>query len=77
MIGVEEEYPTTREHRTRAQRILPQAQQAVGEGAQSELFLSQIEIATPVCRTLAEVRAEIVRLRRAVIGAATAAICAF
>ena len=78
-IGVEEEYQiintTTRELRTRAQRILPQAQQAVGEEAQSELFLSQIEIATPVCRTLADVRAEIVRLRRTVIAAAEAENC--
>jgi carboxylate-amine ligase len=78
-VGVEEEYqiinPITRELRTRAQRILPQAQQAVGEEAQPELFLSQIEIATPICRTLADVRAEIVRLRRAVIDAAAAENC--
>ncbi|HEX8089212.1 MAG TPA: glutamate-cysteine ligase family protein, partial [Blastocatellia bacterium] len=73
-IGVEEEYqiinPITRELRARAQRILPEARQAVGEEAQPELFLSQIEIATPICRTLADVRAEIVRLRREVIAAA-------
>ena len=38
----------------------------------NELYLSQIEIGTPVCRTLAEVRAELVRLRKAVIEAAEA-----
>lgn len=73
-IGVEEEYqiinPQTRELRSRAERILPRAQQAVGDEAQAELYLSQIEIATPICRTLADVRAEIVRLRREVIAAA-------
>ena len=36
----------------------------------NELYLSQIEIGTPVCRTLADVRAELVRLRRAVVEAA-------
>ncbi|MEJ7617676.1 MAG: carboxylate-amine ligase [Pyrinomonadaceae bacterium] len=73
-IGVEEEYqiihPETRELRSRAQRILPEAEAAVGDQVQSELYLSQIEIGTPVCRTLAEVRAEITRLRREVIAAA-------
>ena len=36
----------------------------------NELYLSQIEIGTPVCRTLADVRDHLVRLRRAVIAAA-------
>src|SRR3954470_18931698 len=73
-IGVEEEYqivdPVTRELRPRAGRVLPHAQQAVGDEVTNELFLSQIEIGTPVCRTLSDVRAELVRLRRAVIEAA-------
>lgn len=73
-LGVEEEYqiihPETRELCSRAARILPKAQQAVGEEVQPELYLSQIEIGTPVCQTLAEVRAELVRLRRGVIAAA-------
>ena len=42
----------------------------MGEQAQSELYLSQIEIGTSICRTLADVRAEIVRLRGEVIAAA-------
>jgi glutamate---cysteine ligase / carboxylate-amine ligase len=76
-IGVEEEYQIvhaeTRELRAASERILPRAERApeVEEGeVQPELFLSQIEIGTPVCQTLAEARAEIVRLRRGVITAA-------
>jgi carboxylate-amine ligase len=73
-IGVEEEYqivsPATRELHSRGARILLKAQDAVGEQVQSELYLSQIEIGTSICRTLREVRAEIVRLRGEVIAAA-------
>jgi len=74
-LGVEEEYqiinPATRGLRARGKRVLNAAQEAVGEEVQPELRLSQIETATPVCATLAEARAELVRLRRAVIEAAT------
>ncbi len=73
-IGVEEEYqiidPTTRELRSRAEYILPLAQKTLGEEVQPEAQLSQIEIATPICRTLQDVRAEIVHRRREVIAAA-------
>jgi len=73
-IGVEEEYQLinaeTRELAPRSGRILPQARDVVGEEVQPELYLSQIEVATPVCHTLREVRAELVRLRRGVIEAA-------
>jgi glutamate---cysteine ligase / carboxylate-amine ligase len=73
-VGVEEEYqivsPTTRELHSRGARLLLRAQDAVGEQAQSELYLSQIEIGTHICRTLREVRDEIVRLRGEVIAAA-------
>jgi glutamate---cysteine ligase / carboxylate-amine ligase len=73
-IGVEEEYQIvdaqSRELRQGANRILPRARAAVGEDVTNELYLSQIEIGTPVCRTLADVRAELVRLRRGVIEAA-------
>jgi carboxylate-amine ligase len=73
-IGVEEEFqivdPATRELRSRAGRILSDARRMVGDEVTNELYLSQIEVGTPVCRTLGEVRAELVRLRRAVIEAA-------
>jgi carboxylate-amine ligase len=72
-IGVEEEYQIvdaeTRELRPRSAQILPKAQSDVGDKVQPELYLSQIEIGTRVCQTLAQTRAELVRLRRAVIAA--------
>ena len=70
-LGVEEEYqiinPETRALRPRGRRVLDRAQQALGEDVQPELRLSQIETCTPVSRTLAEVRAELVRLRHGLI----------
>ncbi len=73
-IGVEEEYQIidreTRELHSRAGRILPEARAAVGDSVTPELYLSQIEIGTPVCRTLDDVRAQLLRLRREVIAAA-------
>jgi carboxylate-amine ligase len=73
-IGVEEEYqiinPETRELRPRASRMLPNAREDLGDQVTNELYLSQIEIGTPVCHTLADVRAELVRLRRGVVEAA-------
>ena len=73
-IGVEEEYqivhPATRELRSRAQLILPEANAVLGDEVTPELYQSQIEIATPICHTLADVRAALVRLRGEVIAAA-------
>lgn len=73
-VGVEEEYQIihseTCELRSRAQRILPKAQVVVGDRVTPELYLSQIEIGTPVCRTLVEVRNELQHLRSEVIAAA-------
>lgn len=73
-VGVEEEYQIinarTRELHSRQEQIMPEAEERVGDSVTPELYLSQIEIGTPVCRTLADVRAEIVRLRREVIAAA-------
>ncbi len=60
-IGVEEEYQIvdaeSRELRPQGQELLPAARSTGGEEVQPELYLSQIEIATPVCRSLAEARA--------------------
>ncbi|PSB05064.1 carboxylate-amine ligase, partial [filamentous cyanobacterium CCP2] len=75
-IGVEEEYqiihPVTRELYAHAEKILPLAQQTLGDEVQPELKRSQIEIATPVCHSLAEVQTELNHARRSVIQAATA-----
>src|SRR6476620_6982754 len=67
-IGVEEEYqlvdPGTRQLAPRVEQVLPAAEaRVVPEEVSHELHETMIEIGTPVCRTLAEVRAELVRLR--------------
>ncbi len=74
-FGVEEEYqiidPETRELSRHGDSVLRRARQTLGEEeVVPELHTSQIEALTPICRTLSEVRAELLRLRRAVIEAA-------
>jgi carboxylate-amine ligase len=74
-FGVEEEYqivdPETRELRARGGRVLQRAQQDLSEDEVApEILTPQIEAMTDVCHTLAEVRDEIVRLRRGVAQAA-------
>lgn len=73
-IGVEEEYqiihPVTYELSSSSTALLPTAQQALGEKAQAELELSQVEAATPVCRTLQHVRTELIHMRSEMIAAA-------
>jgi glutamate---cysteine ligase / carboxylate-amine ligase len=73
-IGVEEEYqiidPANRELCSRVQQILPLAQRTLGEAVQPEAQRSQIEIATPICQTLSDVRTALTELRREVITAA-------
>lgn len=73
-IGVEEEFQLvdaeTRALRPRAERILPKARATAGEQVQPEFYRSMIEIGTPICETLADVRRELGRLRATVIAAA-------
>ena len=73
-IGVEEEFqvinPKTRELSADVTRILPRAQELVGDAVKYEIILSQIEIATPICYTLADVQRELVRLRSSLVLAA-------
>jgi carboxylate-amine ligase len=73
-IGVEEEYqiinPADRGLRSRARGIIRRAQKELGEEISHELFLSQIECGTPVCRGLREVREALTRLRTTLIRAA-------
>jgi len=74
-IGVEEEYQIVDAKGALmpgGKKVVHQAQGEVGNQAQHELFLSQIEIGTPVCENLSQARDEIKRLRRAVIDAAAA-----
>ena len=73
-LGVEEEYQVvdaeSRALDPRGERVLERVRQDLGEQVVPELRASQIEVMTPVCRTLAEVRAELLRLRSGVIGGA-------
>ncbi|MGB3136093.1 MAG: carboxylate-amine ligase [Nodosilinea sp.] len=72
-LGVEEEYqlvdPGTRELCGRAGRVLA-ATGDQGDRVQPELHRCQIEIATSVCKSLGEVREELVRSRQVVFDAA-------
>jgi carboxylate-amine ligase len=75
-VGVEEEYhlvdPVTRALRPMVDQVLPRAREVLGDDVQAELLQSQIEIGTPVSRTLDEVRAHLVHHRAAVRAAAEA-----
>jgi glutamate---cysteine ligase / carboxylate-amine ligase len=65
-LGIEEEYqiidPETRELRSYITEILDRDHLVLGE-VKPELHQSMVEIGTKVCRTPAEARAELVRLR--------------
>ncbi len=74
-LGVEEEYqivdPETRELRAQGGQVLRRSRQSLDEDEVApELLTPQIEAMTSVCRTLAEVRGELLRLRSEVSEAA-------
>lgn len=66
-LGVEEEFlvvdAATGTLVPRAHAVLAAARRTIGEEVCSELNMCQIEVGTPVCTTLDEVRAELTRLR--------------
>lgn len=72
-LGIEEEYqiidPETRELASNAKEVLALARQSVSY-VTPELQRSQVEIASPVCQNLAQVRDTLVQSRQAVIAAA-------
>ena len=76
-LGVEEEYglvdPRTRQLVPVAMKVLARAEVAMGDGVQNEFKTSQIEMATPVCRTLDDVEREIRAARQRLGEAARAA----
>jgi carboxylate-amine ligase len=78
-IGVEEEYQVvdaaSGELSEQAGAVLEEAHRQLGDAAQPELHRSQVEAGTPVCESLAEVRRELVRMRRAMLDAAARAGC--
>ena len=66
-LGIEEEYqlidPETRELSSYISQILEPGQLILQEQMKPEMMQSMVEIGTHVCRTAAEARAEILRLR--------------
>ncbi len=75
-IGVEEEFflvdAEDRGLRPRSEAVVRRARHQLGSQAHHELKLSQVESATPVCRTLDEMRRHLYGLRRELASAAQA-----
>jgi YbdK family carboxylate-amine ligase len=72
-LGVEEEYhlvDATTGGLADAPGVVDSAKRLLGADAQSEISTSQLEVATPVCGSLSEVRAQLLRLRRGADAAA-------
>ncbi|HEX3539352.1 MAG TPA: glutamate--cysteine ligase [Acidimicrobiales bacterium] len=73
-LGVEEEYLVVDAASgalvPQSGLVLAAAQQRLGDDVTGEVNLCQIEVATPVCRTLDEVRGHLTRLRRELAAAA-------
>ena len=78
-LGVEEEFcivdAGTGALRPVADEILPLAKERLGDQVEAELNRAQIETGTGICTTLAEVRADLERLRRLLREAAADAGC--
>ncbi|MGK5631547.1 carboxylate-amine ligase [Streptomyces sp. URMC 123] len=81
-LGVEEEYllidPDTGMPVPRGQQVRALVSSQAGPGApevQSELLQAQVEVATPICRTLDDVGGHLLRLRHALAAAAEKAGC--
>lgn len=73
-VGVEEEFqiinPQTYSLDAGVEQILPHAREILGDAVQYELILSQIEVATPICHTLADVQTALIHQRHVLIDAA-------
>ncbi|RMH15487.1 MAG: carboxylate-amine ligase [Acidobacteria bacterium] len=69
-LGIEEEYqivdPETRELKSYIQEILEQGRLVLHDQIKAEFLQSQVEVGSHVCRTIDELRSEVVRLRREV-----------
>lgn len=67
-IGIEEEYqiidPATGELRSYITQILEEGRLTLREQVKAEMHQSMVEVGTQVCRTPAEARAELLKLRR-------------
>ena len=73
-LGIEEEYqiidPQTRELKSYITQILEDSKLILKEQVKAELHQSMVEVGTEVCRSPAEARAELIRLRKEIIGLA-------
>jgi carboxylate-amine ligase len=69
-IGVEEEYqiidPVTRKLLPSSLQLLPAARQQLGDRVNTEICLTQLEVSTPICSTLQEIRQSLQHARRIV-----------
>lgn len=69
-IGIEEEYqiidPETRELKSYITQIIDEGQLVLHEQMKPEMHQSIVEVGTHVCRTIAEAKTEILRLRGAI-----------
>jgi carboxylate-amine ligase len=78
-LGVEEEFQLvdaeTLDLRPGIDEVLPEARRALPDQVDAELQRSQVEIGTPICATLADVRRELVRQRRTLASAAARRGC--
>ncbi len=70
-LGIEEEYqivdPQTRELRSYITQILEEGRLLLLEQVKPELHQSIVEVGSTVCNTPAEIRSELIRLRRAIM----------
>jgi glutamate---cysteine ligase / carboxylate-amine ligase len=70
-LGIEEEYqiidPKTRELRSYITEILEEGRLILREQLKPELHQSIVEVGTKVCQTPAEIRSELVQLRRSIM----------
>ncbi|MFB8201698.1 carboxylate-amine ligase [Kitasatospora purpeofusca] len=78
-FGVEEEYlladPGTRMTVAKARAVVREAGRVLGERAQLEFLQTQVEACTPPAATAAELRAQVLAMRRAMVHAAASAGC--
>jgi carboxylate-amine ligase len=70
-IGIEEEYqivdPQTRELRSYITEILEEGRLILREQVKPEMHQAMVEVGSAVCRTPAELRTELIRLRRTIM----------
>jgi glutamate---cysteine ligase / carboxylate-amine ligase len=73
-LGIEEEYqiidPTTGELKSYITQMIEDGKLILKEQIKAELHQSMVEVATNVCQTPADARAELVKLRHAIMGLA-------